>query len=126
MGFPARWRRRFAPALLLLGLALALAFVARSWPTSTTLVLRLEGARQGVRRLEVRVHGPGGEEEVSAAWSFDRGAPPSVRSAVRLPRGRWGLTAQAERAGGGVERFERQVTLEGGETTVPLRFEGDP
>jgi hypothetical protein len=110
----------------LLGLGLALVLVARSWPATTTVVLRLEGARQGVARLEMRVHGAGGEEEVNAAWAFDRGAPPSVRTAVRLPRGRWGLTLQAERRGGGVERFEREVTLGGDEIQVPLRFEGDP
>lgn len=126
MTLPADWRRRLAPALLLLGLGLALVLVARSWPASTTIVLRLEGARQGVTRLEMRVHSPAGEEQVSAAWAFDRAPPLSVRTTVRLPPGRWGVTVQAERQGGGLERFERELSLDGGETQLPLRFEGEP
>ncbi|MCC6903611.1 MAG: hypothetical protein IT377_31875 [Polyangiaceae bacterium] len=115
------WRRLAARVAIVGGVAVAVS-VATPWvPREQVLIYRVSGG-DPVRRLKVHVTREG--ESEAALGATLTGASPSFRHGVSLPNGRYVVSVQAERAlsDGGVKEtsFVRRVTLEGGETILPI------
>jgi hypothetical protein len=117
--------RRLAGRLALVGgLALSLSFVLPRVPRMQVVTFRFSAA-EPVRRLSASFTREGEREPASGVTlNFPGRAPASVRHEVTLPNGRYDVTVEVARDApdGALEEtsWERRVTLEGGETVLPL------
>ncbi len=118
------WRRRAARFVLLFGLALAAVYLLPRLPREQTLVFHVP--ENHVERLDVS-YTPRGESEASGGFTltFPDTTPRDVRHSVELPNGDYELSIELTPDQSGVARdretrFERRVTLAGGETIISL------
>jgi hypothetical protein len=114
-------RDRVARVLLFAGLGGAVFLLGRAWPRDTELVLRLEGDRTALARVEVTVRSPAGEELGGASWTFPTGkAPPTLRTTVHSSPGDCDVTLDVQRSGIEPAHERRRLRLEGGAVTLPV------
>lgn len=114
--------RKLAPGLLLIAV-LAIGYLLKGAPRDHEITLRLEGAREALTRLDVRLLGPDSEEEAGARWAFAPGqAPATLRLNARVAPGRWRVRVSLE-ARGEPQQIDRAITLEGEPVRIPLRIE---
>jgi hypothetical protein len=113
------WQRMVPRALVLVGVAVALLELVPAVPRDHTLVFRLERAA-AVQRLDA-TWTPVGEAEAAGGVSlrFDREPPRHIHHSVSLPDGDY-VIAVAVEADADKTTYTRRVTLQGGETTIPL------
>lgn len=116
-------RRKLAPAVLLIGAALALGLLKKDAPRDHEITVKLEGSRQTLTRVELRVLGANNEEESTASFHFEPGkAPPAIHGKARVIPGRWRVQIGLE-LGPEARVIDRTVTLEGDPVTIPVRIE---
>ncbi len=119
------WRRRVARIVLVVGAALAASQLLARAPQEQNLDFRLGETRKQVRRIDATWTPAGGHEPAGGvSLSFPSQAPAHVRHRVSLPNGSYDLAVEItreERAGELTHTTSnRRVTLEGGETVIPL------
>ena len=105
------WRRRFAPALLVLGLLGALKLTYDKAPREQTVQLHvsddLRANLQGVRLTYLE----GGEAVTGFEQHFVEGAPAILHSAPLLAPGRYQLDIELSQHGGATTRLRRTMTV---------------
>jgi hypothetical protein len=115
--------RRWGARIVFVGGAVAmLVFFSPRLPRDQPFVFRV-GA--GARKLEASFTKRGETEpRRSLTLAFAQGSPPSIAQSVSLPNGAYDIAVEIERRspdGSPTETtYERQVTLEGGETVLAL------
>jgi hypothetical protein len=114
-----------ARVVLVAGFALAAALLLPNVPADQDLVFRLDGDPSLVRRVEATWTAEGEREATGGVrLGFEERAPRSIRHRVSLPNGRYEVAVQVVRetadAALSHTTTTRRVTLEGGETVIPL------
>jgi hypothetical protein len=121
------WRGRLARILLVVGIALAATRLLPSVPRDQELVFRVADPAS-VRRIAASWTAVGQREPLGAVTlSFSAGPPARVHHRVSLPNGRYDIAIEIAREtdAGALSHTSstRQVTLEGGETVIPVENE---
>lgn len=115
-------RRRFAPALLVIGLVAALVVGRNAVPTSRTVVVRLEGDRGEVRTVELSVGrlADGDDDVSSVQWRYEAGSPPPpvLRKELKLAPGQHRFRVQVGRQDGSQAETTRVVDVSDEEVTI--------
>lgn len=117
------WRRVLARVALIGGLGLAASWFLPSLPREQDLVFRV-GATQPVRSLDVSFTLEGQRvPQRGVTLRFADKAPATIRHQLSLPNGRYDVRISIVRElpdGPKETMLLRRVTLEGGETAIPL------
>ena len=105
------WRRRFAPAVLVLGLLGALKLTYDVAPREQAVQLHLtDGLRANVEGVKL-TYLEDGEAVSGSEQRFGQGAPPILRSEPSLAPGQYQLDIELSQRSGQVTRVRREVTV---------------
>lgn len=105
------WRRRFAPAVLVLGLLGALKLTYDATPREQAVQLHLtDDLRANVDGVKL-TYLEDGEPVFGSEQRFYQGAPPILRSEPALAPGQYQLEIELSQRSGGVQHVRRDVTV---------------